>query len=106
MALAITAIVFIGAAAQFLGLITGREFVNETVQIASHDSGQIVNIDTYAMISHAVLRVVIGANLLAARTGTNLIAAGAVKLGLDAFLLQIVQTRTQDRHCLGFILKL
>ena len=91
---------------QLFGLLAGGKGVDHLVQIAVHDLFQIVDGQADAVVGAAVLRKVVGADLLAAVAGAHL----PLTLGVDGVLLLLLllrkQAAAQDLQRLILVLEL
>src|SRR6476659_2635172 len=78
---------------QLLRLVGGDQRVDQRVEIATQDTRQVVKRYVDSVIGDAVLREIIGANLLAAVARLHLRATGRAQLGVAFLLLEIPQAR-------------
>src|SRR5256885_6535673 len=74
-------------ALQLVGLVNRDEIINKLINISVEDAGQVVAAQTDAVIGHAILREVVGANLLAAIARLHLGAASLAQFFLAFGLL-------------------
>src|SRR5262245_12283098 len=93
-------------ALEAFGLVELAEVVDEGVDFAFHDAGQVAEADVDAVVGDTVLREVVGADLFAAIAGADLGAAGVAALLHQALLLHVVEARAEDEQGLGFVLQL
>jgi len=82
---------------QRLGLEVGAQAVDDVLQIAVEDAGQVVLGQPDAVVGQAVLREVVGANLLRAVAGADL-PASRVALGAAGF---VFDTRLPGNRNIG-----
>src|SRR5579862_2456473 len=91
---------------QFLGLVVGDERVDDGLEFAVHYVGELVDRETDTVVGDAVLREVVGADLLAAVAGAD---HGFAFFGQSFLLLlhlDFIEARTQDPHALLAVLDL
>ena len=94
------------AAGQAVSFVAGGELVDELVDAAVHDGGQVVDREPDAVVGDAVLGIVVGADLFRALARAYLGAAVCRLLGAAFFLLQLVQAGAQDAQGTQFVLQL
>ena len=87
-------------------LLVGGERVGELVEAPLEHLVEPVNRQLDPVIGDAVLRIVVGADLLRARAGSDLRAPGRSLLGGEPLPLGLVQARAQDAHRLLPVLQL
>src|ERR1039457_689663 len=91
---------------QAAGLVLVRQRLDEHIEVAVEHTLELMQRQVDAMIGHARLRKVVGANLLAAVATPNHRAAGRLELRVALRLREIVKARAQHAHRLGTILDL
>ena len=89
---------------RFRGRVAGR--VDQGIQIALEDSGEVVDVQADAVVGHPVLWEVVGADLLAAISGPNLAAARRHQLLLPLAVVEVLEAGAQDAHRLRPVLVL
>ncbi len=87
-------------------LVPVGDGVDHVVDLAVEDSGQVVDGERHAVVGEAVLRKVIGADLVRAFARADLAAAGVGQLLLTLALLQVQQLRPQQVPGLDPVLEL
>src|SRR5215469_7611184 len=91
---------------QFLSLIMGNQSIEERLYLSIHDRIKLVNRESDAVIAQAVLREVVGPDLLAAVSGLD---HGAALFGqgfLLLFHLDLVEAGAQHAHAFFTVLDL
>src|SRR6266702_5213097 len=88
------------------GFIVRDEAVDERGEFSIHHVGELVERQADAMIGHAVLGEIVGADFFGAVAGLDLPAALGGESRLTFFLLLFVQARAKNAHGLGAILDL
>src|SRR5271157_1319743 len=96
----------IGVLLQFLGLVVGGEGVENGIHLALHHEIQLMQRQADAVIRHAVLREVVGADLFAAIAGAHHAAPLRAQRRLLFLELQLVKPRAQHTLGLGAVLDL
>src|SRR6185295_3402862 len=87
----------------FLALVMSNERVEDRVHLAFHHEIELMERETDAVIAHAILREVVGADLLAAVARSHHALALGAEGRLLFFQLQLVQPGTQHALRLGAI---
>src|SRR6266852_525921 len=82
--------------AKLLSLEVRDGRLDDAIEAAVHDCGQIVNREPDAMISHAVLREVVGADFFGAVAAADHSFSRCRQLGFALLPLDLVQTRFED----------
>src|SRR5580658_10198677 len=83
--------------------VVRHERFDDTVQLAVDEGGKIVQSQFNAMIGHAILRKVVGANAFVAFAGADLFLAPSRVLGVLLGNFDFQETRAQDGHGLDFV---
>src|SRR5579875_373315 len=89
-------------ALELIGLVDGGQIVNKLIKIPVHDAGQIMPRQADTVIGDAILREVVGADLLAAISHLHLRAPAFTQLFLAPGLLEIPEPRPE--HSQGLLL--
>ena len=84
----------------------GYQGVDEGLELAVHDLGELVQRQAHAVVGDPVLRKVVSADLLAAVAGADLLLAVLRLLLMDAFGLNLIEAGAEDAHSLLAILDL
>src|SRR3954471_4563960 len=93
-----------GAGLELAALLIGLQRGRELVELAGENGRDVAARELHAMVGHAVLREVVGADLLGPGAGADLRAAVGRQLGLLRRELLLVEPRAQDAHRLLAIL--
>src|SRR5579862_7361944 len=95
---ALSSVVGIGAVLEGLGLEVRAQALDDVLDVTVHDARQVVLREADAVIGDAVLREVVGADLLGAVARADL-RAPRLALGRRALLLlDVVEPRAQQLH--------
>src|SRR5262245_12266289 len=89
---------------QELGLMLGHERIDDLAQrLALDDLRQLVKREVDAVVAHAPLREIVGADALGAIAGADLAAPLGGAGGVLLLALVVVEPRAQHRHRLGAV---
>src|SRR5215213_7227824 len=87
-----------GVGLQLLRLVMRYERVDERIEVTFHHEIELVNRQTNAMITDAIVFEVVSANLLRAITGTYHRAPLTRECVVLLLLFELLQARTQNAH--------
>src|SRR5579859_3748193 len=91
---------------QTLGFVVAHQGVDQRTELSFHDVRQLVESQADAVIRHAVLRKIVGADFFGAVAGSDLAAALRANGGLLLLEFLFVEASTQNAHSLRAILDL
>src|SRR5271154_88516 len=89
-----------------LGFVVGDQAVDERGEFAVHHVGELMEREADAVIGHAVLGEVVGADFLGAVAGFDLAAALDGEGGFAPVLFLLVEARAEDAHGFGAVFDL
>src|ERR1019366_7266891 len=89
-----------------LALVMGDEGIEDGIHFAFHHEIELMQRQADAVIAHAILREVVGADFLAAVAGAHHALAPRAQHGLLLFEPQLIKTGTQHPFGLGAIFNL
>src|SRR5689334_15491520 len=87
-------------------VLCGERLDDLAERFALHDLRQLVERQVDAVIGHATLREIIGANALGAIARADLLLALRRARGIEPLLFSIIDARAQDVHGAGAVLML
>src|SRR6266545_2141532 len=96
----------LGLLLQLFGLVVGGERFHDHVQFSVHDEVELMQGEADAVVGHAILRKVVGADLLAAVARADHAAPLRAQRRLLLVQLHLIEARTQHTLGLGAVLDL